>query len=77
MQRATMTMRLRGTMTRRHYTRLANWIAQNSEPGSESREAMIQTAFFIIKMDDEQKGNKKLFDSKRFRQFIENRSVDG
>ena len=64
-------------MTRRHYTRLATWIAQNSEPGSEAREAMIQTAFFIIKMDDEQKGNKKLFDSERFRQFIENRSVDG
>jgi len=64
-------------MTRKHYTRLATWIAENSTLGSTEREAMIQTAFFIIKMDDERKGNKKLFNSERFRQFIENRSIDG
>ena len=62
-------------MTRKHYTRLATWIAESSTSGSETREAMIQTAFFIIKMDDERKGNKKLFDSERFRQFIENRTL--
>ena len=63
-------------MTRKPYTRLATWIAENSTSGSERREAMIQVAFFIIKLDDERKGNKKLFDSERFRQFIENRSIE-
>ena len=60
-------------MTCKHYTLMARWISENSEPETEAREKLIELVFFIVKEDDRTKGNRKLFDPQRFREFINGR----